>query len=852
MDRERRDTRDFQERRRTVKASDINPDDIPLNDVEMLNLQRALLALGFDIGKPDGKAGRRTGAAISRFLNDRGLDPYQVPIRVALRLILANTASKPPAVQSAEKTTTRGSSVPARGLPTNDGAILFATQTNHALRTRISGGDADGYDRDIDLFGRLLILSGAPQLLDEPGKTSFFLPLVKLDELGPYVDPNALKLTARYGNGHLDEWRGDNQFAKEDSRKSFLAAYRARLLAQAPTMPLRIDIVRSVRFGKYDGSSLALDVDSQSVFPHYSQIGLSAVEPFERLTKWVLDEADARRIVETQARVLANDQYNGPVIVTRAEVTAIRPTENGILLDIAAIDTTAFATAAMDRPLGQLPLPPNAVVKPEATAQLDAASDAQSPLDPVFVRMLAAKEEPQLAATDEFHLETFRMRRAAEKRYRSLARQAVVDWPKLIPASLVASNEAPGASDVAKLTRWFTSARDNIGSQAQLHGFCWFGSDGKGQCDLPPDAKLSDGTLALKSLVSAAVRSWDYAWHGLPEGSSEAVTQAYPDAAGSVPFGAGKELPGVLVLRPHPAWFSSPSPAVKLSNAALNVRVVGQKFVSAPNGKRLIAVEISPVSIQYQSGGKWQTFDIAPVGEKVAGPEGTLDVLGVRIGMPLDVAKEEMAKHFEGRGSGILEQKKSGSDPVFGQRDPIFGEMLTFKNFPSKSIPETVGAEAVRLFFDSSHPEKAILAVDRSVKFAVGVNSNEASRSSGQPVFDTILQKYGAPDRKSDLANPTMASLWAVEPTTKARVKSGDESCDLNIWVSTTFYSDSPSHSGLIKNNCGELLSIWFRNGVASQVLVDTSAVLKLRQRYASEIQAKEAAEKAAQPAVKF
>lgn len=827
-----------------------NPDDVPLDGRETAELQRALLALGFDIGPADGVAGRRTAAAISRFLGDSGMDPYQVRIREAQRMILAEAAMEAPQKNSVEQSAALPRTAYAPMLPARDGAVLFATQTNHALRKRIGGGDADSYDKNLDLFGRLLILSGAPWFLDDPEKTHFFLPLVKLEELGPYVNTNALELTARHGIGHLNRWRGDNQFAREDSRTAFLAEYRDKLIAQAPNIPLRIDIVRSLRFGEYDGSSLALNVDSDSAFPHYSHVGLSAVEPFARLNRLVVDRDEARRLVELQSQILANDPYDGPVIVTRAEITAIRPTDTGVILDIAAIDITAYETAALDRPLGQLPLPPGAIVR--NSGPFAASSDAAVPFDPVFVRMLAAKEQPEFAAQDAFHRETFRMRRAAERRYRNSGDHVVVDWPKLIPASLLVTNESPGASDVSTLVSWFDGVRSQLGSDAQIHGFCWFARRDIDQCDLPVDARQNDGTIALAGLVKAAINSWDYAWHGLPDGADDAVKQAYPNSAGFVSFGAGADIPGTIVLQSHPAWFSVPFPANQLNNATLDVNVVSQKIVSTPSGKGVIAVEIAPVSLRYLSDGRWQKLDIAPVEEKVAASEGMLDVLGVKIGMPLDIAREIISKHFDGRGTGALEQKK-GSGP-----DPIFGEVFTFK-MPSQYQMHNIsfgsaseGEEAVRLFFDKSKVDKPILAVDRSVKFAKGLNSDAAARVSGKPALDSLMQKYGEPDRLGDIGSQYDSSLWAVKPTAKARIKSGDKFCDLNIWLSTTYYDGSPSHSSQVENDCGELLSVWFRSGVVSQVLMDTSSVLKLRQKYAAEAAAKEAAEKAAQPAVKF
>lgn len=446
------------------------------------------------------------------------------------------------------------------------------------------------------------------------------------------------------------------------------------------------------------------------------------------------------------------------------------------------------------------------------------------------------------------------MRRAAETRLRNARRGPAVDWGRVIPISLTTSSEAPTASEIQAFTQWFDNTRSMLSQTARLHGFCWFRELDDKVCELPHSAAQPDGTIALTSFMSGSM-DWDYSWNGIPDGAAEVAKAAYPTGQAFVPFGAGRDLPGYIVLKSHPAWYGLKFDGGPLQDASLDVRIVSRKLLNL-GGAKVLAVEIEPTALRYLRDGQWNAIDIQPHEKNLSsGATGTMDVLGAKIGMPLEVAKELIAKSFEGREAWSgQENKLTGNDLVLGPTDPIFGTVFAFRSprWATDSFPDMNGAEAIRLFYDQLLPEKPVIAIDRSVRFGKSLHSNEEQRQAGAPVLDALIEKYGSPDRKADLGDQYGASLWAADSAAKARIKTGDDYCELDSWLSTTYYNGSPSNSGQVKNDCGELLSVWIRAGIVSQMLIDTSAVLRLRQHYLSELEAKKAKETAAKPAIKF
>ena len=75
-------------------------DETPLTRAQTRKLQSALNRLGYNVGRADGKAGRKTGRALSRFLRKKGHSPETTSPNLALKLVEAQayeTARSPSA-----------------------------------------------------------------------------------------------------------------------------------------------------------------------------------------------------------------------------------------------------------------------------------------------------------------------------------------------------------------------------------------------------------------------------------------------------------------------------------------------------------------------------------------------------------------------------------------------------------------------------------------------------------------------------------------------------------------------------------------------------------------------------------
>lgn len=832
---------------RGSRASNVYDD---MSRAELMDLQRALAARGHYAGAIDGQFGRGSRAAAAAY--QRSIDSedtgYLSPAEV--QQLLAEADAK--ATTADATAPTSEPAIGMAGMPTRDGVVQLASGTNATLTEHL-GGDYRAYGRRLVVFGKLLVLAGNPALLDAPESTGQFVSLIDIDRAAPYLDETTVRLIRDRGSYYTTspDWAGDNQFAKEDSRQAFLAAFRDEIMAQVPKLPLRVDVLRGISYGAYAEGELEIEIDHHDVFPFLSGTGLAAPDPFNLPTRWALDADEARRVVE----MVPADEFQRPIVVTRAVITGARPQGSGTILDIAAIDMQVYSSMKLDERVASIPLPPNAVTYAEGgvASAPDASALDGVPFDPLLVRMLISTERPEFADSDSFRFETFRMRRESEKRTRESSRSLALDWPLLVAPSLLSSNADPSADDIARVTEWFTEARATPKATATIGGLCWYERRDSDACIFTGGALGEGGKLALAKTLTEALGNWKYGWNGLPDDAHEMAQQAYPGNAGLLPFGAGRDVPGYLVLAAHPAWYEMQIPDGEINDAMLDVAIVRHQILGTPSGKGFFTIEIAPVALRLRLGDQWQTLPIeTPAAPLVA--DRRFDMLGVKLGMPLAEAEAIIAKSFEGRN---FEQAtmvyESGRDPVFGQADPILGQSTSFRSPPYQydSMPKKRGAEAIRLYYDALKPEKPIIAVGRYVILGEDVHSNDQERAVGQPVLESMISKYGPPDLAGKLIG-NAATIWAADPTTKARLANGDESCELDQVMGSAHHNTGRFRSGLISTPCGEMLTAWFGFGGLGLFLTDTTEILALRQHHIDEATKAAEATKAEQPAISF
>ncbi|WP_323014176.1 peptidoglycan-binding domain-containing protein [Devosia sp.] len=812
---------------------------------ERRTLQRALADLGFYQGSVDGDFGQGSWAAAASFQGSIGAQRTGILSADQIQQLKA-AAGEVGAASPAPAPVSLGFA----GLPTLEGAVLLASGTNSALGNVLGDGSYRAYQSNWDRFGRVLILASDPTLLEDPRMTSFFVPLLDIDEVEPFISPfhaQRFRESGMYYQSGTD-WRGDNQFAQEDSRTAFLAKFRDKLLAQLPSFPLKVAMVRSINYGRYADGELGIEISSTTVFPHYSGHGLEAPEPFRQPTKWALDMDAARTIIETPTSL----EYDFPVAVTQAVISGARRDGNRTVLDITAQSISVYSSVLMQNKIGEIPLPGAAV---KSALQTPHAFDGPFPLDPVYVRMLLARERPEFADTDSFRHQTFEMRLAAERNIRSSNRVPPFSWPSLLPPSLVGGKGAPNADDVMALDSWFGAVKEKISDTAMLTDLCWF--DVETECQLHDRRPQGSTQLLLGNLVETAISKWKYGWHGLPDGAREVTLETFPDSSVVLPFGVGGDVGGMMVLKAHPAWYGIPLPEGTIGNAALEVRITRQRILGTQSGVGFFAVEIEPVAFHYQSAGQWHDIAIPahdPGAQAQAG--GVYDILGVRLGMPKAEAEAIIASTFEGRRvkqSEIVNANNlRDADPTLAHSVLFLSPPYEFESVPDDlGIPEDIGAEAIKLYYDTTQPDQPVIAIGRILRYGERQYSNADEKVAGQPIMDGLIGKYDTPARIQEFHDYYDATVWAADEATRVRIASGDERCDVDSIFSRTDENIGRIYSGNITASCGEMLNVWFMNGKMALFLVNTTQILELQKVHAANAAA-EAEAKPSAPAIKF
>ncbi len=145
-------------------------------------------------------------------------------------------------------------------------------------------------------------------------------------DVGPYLAPHAREAFEKgdYFERTYTNWEGVDEFAREDTRKRFIAANRPALDALLPALPAEISVLRYASVVEYSPGRSAFPVglaDRRSITPHGS--GTDAVElvgAIDAPAELPMPEAEARAFRE-RLRQLQSVNID-PVIFGDARVTA--------------------------------------------------------------------------------------------------------------------------------------------------------------------------------------------------------------------------------------------------------------------------------------------------------------------------------------------------------------------------------------------------------------------------------------------------------------------------------------------------------------------------------------------------
>lgn len=202
--------------------------EVQLTSSEMKDMQRGLAALGFDIGEPDGVAGARTGRAISRFLTDRGYDPYKTPVHVAQRLVMDAAGQR------------EGREEASAGLAAD---AIMPSEVYFDRGGNSVNSDADDAALN-EAFGRRL-LAADKAILANPQTMARWLESMGRGQRGTWSPAQAKSQYQRYREG--------SEFDKQET----LNVFGAYLSNQVANDPMRVTRIRSAQLGTYDFNTMS-------------------------------------------------------------------------------------------------------------------------------------------------------------------------------------------------------------------------------------------------------------------------------------------------------------------------------------------------------------------------------------------------------------------------------------------------------------------------------------------------------------------------------------------------------------------------------------------------------------------
>lgn len=278
-----------------VLSTPAQGDLVPLDERQRtLEIQSALNSLGFDAGSPDGMAGPRTRAAIRAWRASRGLtgsDSPSADVLLAMRRErgaaseapeeeLAELATRPPAAISpvaeagpvaspAPSASTAPTEAPVATAAAATGELReFAAAHNLVLvngRVALSAGHrAPERVKQSEPGGLLdrLALRSAPEITADDNTALAYLDLLPR-ELRRRIIVDALSAMTELQHKNLEHrgWRlmardarqlGFNEFEFQRLLQGYRSEGQARLVAEAPDLPLPVAIICGGQLGDYD------------------------------------------------------------------------------------------------------------------------------------------------------------------------------------------------------------------------------------------------------------------------------------------------------------------------------------------------------------------------------------------------------------------------------------------------------------------------------------------------------------------------------------------------------------------------------------------------------------------------
>jgi len=490
----------------------------------------------------------------------------------------------------------------------------------------------------------LLALKANNELLLEPNLAELYAPLVgrPAERFAEIV---------RYSPTHVEtKWRGANEIERSEARSAFVATFGPELLRAAPDFPIEISVLRGLVLPQYDvNGRVFIFADrgspNQSILTGVGNVSFLAPNPIEMPERWEVDSDRARAMLTQLGSIGGVSGQNRLItIVNRVRIDGARRQQNGrFILDLTPANTS-FAVYG-GRPelvlsgrgvlLGQITPPPDgfpsAVPAPDATLRFDAE----------LPRLIAAQFGSGLVTTPQFAAESARIRLAKERSITQRRPGAVTDWPRHFPATTLRAEQDLNPEQLQRFANWSRARTQQGVSAFQINTVV-----GRRQDDM-------FGFDLARSLREALGAESDFAESNAPSATVNlaraSIRDVFPDSYDSMVLPAGRGLIAVAALRNNDAWVSVDVPRAKLNpgvppRGSIEFSIVERRLWRSPEGLPVLHLLIEPRRLLVELVGLPRVDIAIPstpravAGQQPAGPASKHEVLGIRLGMPIEEA----------------------------------------------------------------------------------------------------------------------------------------------------------------------------------------------------------------------
>lgn len=636
-------------------------------------------------------------------------------------------------------------------------------------------------------------------------------------------------------------FRGSNEFERRDMFDRYIREGLPQIVAELPRTPLDVIDLWQVRLGDYDDARQAFPIEFGG--SKISDIGnadlparLRAPQPFVWPSEWPVRRDEARDLVERLAAArkiaLADDSFleaklRTGIMAARLRVSGTRKVDSGEgVLDLSLVSIDLFGDDALTMPIASFPIPPGSRLADGPTV----VSDLPPSLDGEAMRLLAIKLDPALADDDAFLSEAMAERARIEAR-----KDYATSFAPVLPLAVSKGGAKSNEADLASFRDWLRATPLSLGDTLRF-------ADGlAGQ-------RSDDGVLTVsldKSLANPWRENPVFGRAAQNPAALAAARAAYPDAAGYAGIATGGGMAAVAAFRSHPAWFEVKLETGDRRGAAGNFvghadfRVGEAKLSTSPDGTRFVLVELVPIAVVHVTDDGREVKVVLEDDGPVVGAG--FDVLGARLGMSLGDALAAARREIDA----------SSREVAVASNDPYLSTGREAVVVVDGRIVHQVG-----LFAEADDSTSPVIGVGRYLEFG-------ATGATVDQVIASMIAKYGEPDavdRSGDhaylawLADRGMKALAAREgiglkcilyPFRNYRVIDTSAS---GVDPVPPEGSEGPRHVGVntleATDRCGVVLSASVNEGSVALMLIDTSAMIDLREK------PQETADEAVKPAV--